>query len=69
MPPKSAAEQITEMLVQQVQLNKELAQAQEDAAREERQHAEEAAEKEKKEHKEHKKHDAVCKHKEAAKEK
>ena len=48
MPPKSAVEWITKMLVQQAQLDKELAQAQEDAACEERQCAEEVAAKEKK---------------------
>ena len=66
MPPKSAMEWIAEMLAQQVQLNKELAQAQEDVAREERQRPEEAAAKEKKERE---KCDAACKLKEAAKEK
>ena len=48
MPPKSATEQITKMLVRQAQLNKELVQAQADMARKERQHAEEVAAKEKK---------------------
>ena len=63
---KTTAEHIAEMKARQVQLNKELAQAEEDMAHEERQHAEEAAAKEKKEHK---KRDATCKLEEAAEEK
>jgi len=66
---KSAAEWIAEMLAQQAQLNKELAQAQEYMAQKERQRTEEVAAKEKKEHEECERCDAKCKCKGAAKEK
>ena len=48
MLPKCTAEHVTKMKVCQVQFNKELAEAQEEADREERQHAEEVAAKKKK---------------------
>jgi len=64
MPPKTTAERIAEMKVQQAQLDKELAQAEEDVACEERQCAEEVAVKEKKECEEHEKHDVEHKQEE-----
>ena len=42
MPPKNIAEHVVEMMVQQAQLNKELAQAKEEVTHEEKQCTEEA---------------------------
>ena len=50
MPPKTTKEHVAKMMVQQVTLDRELAEVQEEAAHEEKQHAEEAAAREKKEH-------------------
>ena len=41
MPPKSTTKCITEMIARQAQLDKDLAEAKEEVAREEKQHAEE----------------------------
>ena len=61
MLPKNTAEHIAEMMVWQVQLNKELVQAKEEVACEEKQCAEEAATKKKKECEEHERRDTECK--------